>query len=85
MSSILTGRFVKCSQEEKIIKGTEGNADSKYYVVYLSNGVKTFDVTAGEKNPIINIPCMEWFDMGFDVVDRKVKVVEVSAIRRTDK
>ena len=45
----------KTSQEERIIKGKNGEADSKYYVVGLSNGIKSFDVTCGEKNNLVTI------------------------------
>ena len=42
---------MKTSQEERIIKGHNGEPDSKYYVVCLSNGQKSFEVTCGEKKP----------------------------------
>lgn len=78
---VLFGRFVKVSQEERIIKARkEGEPDSKYFVVFLSDGVKTFDVTCGEKNVILTLPPMQWADFGFDVQDHKVKVVSASLV-----
>lgn len=80
---VLFGKFVKVSQEERTIKArSEGEADSRYYVVYLTDGVKTFDVTCGEKNEILGIPPMQWYTFGFDVENRKVKVVSVTPVEK---
>ena len=76
LQGVLFGRFLKVSQEERTIKSkNEGEEDSKYYVVYLSDGVKTFDVTCGVNNVVLTLPPFQWADFGFDIQDRKVKVV----------
>lgn len=84
LQGVLFGRFFKVSQEERTIKSNrEGDEDSKYYVVYLSDGVKTFDVTCGVNNVVLALPPVQWADFGFDIQDRKVKVV--SAVLLSDK
>lgn len=78
---MLFGRFVKVSQEARTIQAKrEGEKDSVYYIVYLTDGVKTFDITCGEKNDILIAPAMQWLDIGFDIESRKVKVVSVTAV-----
>ncbi|MFR4421696.1 MAG: hypothetical protein ACLT3X_09465, partial [Coprococcus sp.] len=67
--------LVKTSQEERIIKGKNGEADSKYYVVGLSNGIKSFDVTCGEKNNLVTIGVFQKCKVYFDIVDKKLKAV----------
>ena len=66
---------VKASQEERIIKGHDGEPDSKYYVVCLSNGQKSFEVTCGEKNPLVSIDVFSPCKVSFDIVDKKIKPV----------
>ncbi len=68
--------LVKTSQEERIIKGKNGEADSKYYVVGLSNGCKSFDVTCGEKNNLVTIGVFQKCKVYFDIVDKKLKAVD---------
>ena len=55
MAELFSLNVMKTSQEERIIKGHNGEPDSKYYVVCLSNGQKSFEVTCGEKNPLVSI------------------------------
>lgn len=66
---------MKASQEERIIKGHDGEPDSKYYVVCLSNGQKSFEVTCGEKNPLVSIDVFSPCKVSFDIVDKKIKPV----------
>lgn len=69
-------KVVKTSQEERIIKGHNGEPDSKYYVVSLSNGQKSFEVTCGEKNPLVSIDVFSPCKVSFDIVDKKIKPVD---------
>lgn len=69
-------KVVKASQEERIIKGHNGEPDSKYYVVCLSNGQKSFEVTCGEKNPLVSIDVFSPCKVSFDIVDKKIKPVD---------
>lgn len=69
-------KVVKTSQEERIIKGHNGEPDSKYYVVCLSNGQKSFEVTCGEKNPLVSIDVFSPCKVSFDIVDKKIKPVD---------
>ena len=69
-------KVVKTSQEERIIKGHNGEPDSKYYVVCLSNGQKSFEVTCGEKNPLVSIDVFSSCKVSFDIVDKKIKPVD---------
>lgn len=73
--ALLRGKFYKVSQEEKIIKDKDGKEDGRYYVIGLSNGRKTFEVTAGEKNSIVAIPVMRQIIVDFDIIDKKIKVL----------
>ena len=70
----------KTSQEERIIKGKNGEADSKYYVVGLSNGFKSFDVTCGEKNNLVTIGVFKACKVYFDIVDKKLKAVDAVSV-----
>lgn len=85
-NGVLFGRFVKVSQEERTIKARkEGEQDSKYFVVFLSDGVKTFDITCGENNVVLTLPPMQWADFGFDVQDHKVKAVSATLVSQDAK
>ena len=86
MAYLFDLNLVKTSQEECVIKGKNGEPDSKYYVVGLSNGQKSFDVTCGERNNLVNIQVFSKCKVYFDIVDRRVKVIDaVSATGSIDK
>ena len=76
MAGLFDLELVKVSQEERIIEGENGKPDSKYYVVSLSNGIKSFEVTCGEKNTLCKVPVFAKCKVTFDIVDKKVKVVD---------
>ena len=59
MAELFSLNVMKASQEERIIRGRNGEPDSKYYVVTLSTGEKSFEVTCGDSNPLSKI---ETFD-----------------------
>lgn len=79
MAYLFDLNLVKTSQEECLIKGKNGEPDSKYYVVGLSNGQKSFDVTCGERNNLVNIEVFGKCKVYFDIVDRRVKVIDAVA------
>lgn len=76
MAALFSLDLMKVSQEERIIEGKNGEPDSKYYVVGLSNGTKSFDVTCGEKNGLCGVPVFGKCRVSFDIIDKKVKVVD---------
>lgn len=76
MAALFELDLMKVSQEERIIQGKNGEPDSKYYVVSLSNGTKSFEVTCGEKNGLCKVPVFAKCRVSFDIVDKKVKVVD---------
>lgn len=76
MAELFNLNVMKTSQEERIIKGHNGEPDSKYYVVCLSNGHKSFEVTCGEKNPLVSIDVFSTCKVSFDIVDKKIKPVD---------
>lgn len=76
MAELFNLNVMKTSQEERIIKGHNGEPDSKYYVVCLSNGQKTFEVTCGEKNPLVSIDVFSRCKVSFDIVDKKIKPID---------
>lgn len=79
MACLFSLDLMKVSQEEKIISGKNGEPDSKYYVVGLSNGLKSFDVTCGEKNNLVSIGVFQKCKVYFDIVDKKLKAVDAAA------
>lgn len=76
MAELFNLNVMKTSQEERIIKGHNGEPDAKYYVVSLSNGHKTFEVTCGEKNPLVAIDVFSRCKVSFDIVDKKIKPID---------
>lgn len=76
MAALFELDLVKVSQEERTIQGENGEPDSKYYVVALSNGTKSFEVTCGEKNGLVKVPVFAKCRVSFDIIDKKVKVVD---------
>ena len=71
---------MKVSQEERVITNKNGDADGKYYVIGLSNGAKSFEVTCGEKNNLVKVPVFSKARVYFDIVDKKLKAVDADAI-----
>ena len=76
MAALFDLELVKVSQDERTIEGKNGEPNSKYYVVALSNGTKSFEVTCGEKNTLCKVPVFAKCKVSFDIVDKKVKVVD---------
>lgn len=76
MAALFDLDLMKVSQEERAIQGKNGEPDSKYYVVSLSNGIKSFEVTCGEKNSLCKVPVFAKCRVSFDIVDKKVKVID---------
>ena len=74
--------LIKVSQEERVIINKEGKEDGKYYVVGLSNGQKSFEVTCGEKNNLLKVPVFSGARVYFDIVDKKLKAVDADAIAK---
>ena len=71
---------MKVSQEERVITNKNGDVDGKYYVIGLSNGAKSFEVTCGEKNNLVKVPVFSKARVYFDIVDKKLKAVDADAI-----
>ncbi len=80
MAYLFDLNLVKTSQEERVIKGKNGEPDSKYYVIGLSNGQKSFDVTCGVNNNLVNIVVFGKCKVYFDIVDKKLKAVDAVAV-----
>lgn len=76
MAALFDLDLMKVSQEERAIQGKNGEPDSKYYVVSLSNGIKSFEVTCGEKNSLCKVPVFAKCRVSFDIVDKKIKVID---------
>lgn len=76
MAELFSLNVMKASQEERIIKGRNGEPDSKYYVVTLSTGEKSFEVTCGDSNPLSKIETFDRCKVCFDIVDKKLKAVD---------
>lgn len=73
---------MKVSQEERVITNKSGDVDGKYYVIGLSNGAKSFEVTCGEKNNLVKVPVFSKARVYFDIVDKKLKAVDADAIAK---
>jgi len=82
MAKILSGRFIKISQEEKIILNKDGVEDGRYYIIGLSNGEKSFDVTCGSNNSILAVGMFTPCDVDFDVDARKLKVLDAFPVKK---
>ena len=80
MAALFNLDLMKVSQEERTIQGKNGESDSKYYVVGLSNGFKSFDVTCGEKNNLVTIGVFKACKVYFDIVDKKLKAVDAVSV-----
>lgn len=76
---------MKVAQEEKVIVDKEGNEQGKYYIIGLSNGAKSFEVTCGERNNLLKVPVFSKVRVHFDIVDKKLKAVDADAIARGEK
>ena len=74
--------LMKVSQEERTITNKNGDVDGKYYVVGLSNGNKSFEVTCGEKNNLVKVPVFSKARVYFDILDKKLKAVDAEAIAK---
>ena len=85
MSFLFSLDLMKIAQEEKVIVDKEGNEQGKYYVIGLSNGSKSFEVTCGEKNNLLKVPVFSKARVHFDIVDKKLKAVDADAIARGEK
>ncbi len=73
---------MKVSQEERVITNKNGDVDGKYYVIGLSNGAKSFEVTCGERNNLVKVPVFSKARVYFDIVDKKLKAVDADAIAK---
>lgn len=81
MAKLLSGRFIKISQEEKVIVNKDGVEEGKYYIIGLSNGEKSFDVTTGSNNSILAIGMFAPCDVDFDVDARKLKIIDAFPVK----
>lgn len=80
MSYLFNLDLFKVAQEEKIITNKDGKEEGKYYVVSLSNGQKSFEVTCGEKNNLVKISTFEKCRVAFDIVDKRLKAVDAISL-----
>ena len=55
MAFLFSLDLMKIAQEEKVIVDKEGNERGKYYVIGLTNGAKSFEVTCGERNNLLKV------------------------------
>ena len=67
MAFLFSLDLMKIAQEEKVIVDKEGNERGKYYVIGLSNGAKSFEVTCGEKNNLLKVPVFSKVRVHFDM------------------
>lgn len=82
MAFLFSLDLMKIAQEEKVIVDKEGNEQGKYYVIGLSNGAKSFEVTCGEKNNLLKVPVFSKARVHFDIVDKKLKAIDVDAVAK---
>lgn len=83
MSYLFSLDLFKVAQEEKVITNNDGKEEGKYYVIALSNGQKSFEVTCGEKNNLVKIDPFEKCRVAFDIVDKKLKAVDAVSISKS--
>ena len=84
MSYLFSLDLFKVAQEEKVITNKDGKEEGKYYVIALSNGQKSFEITCGEKNNLVKIEPFEKCLVAFDIVDKKIKAVDAVRISKSD-
>lgn len=82
MAFLFSLDLMKVAQEEKVIVDKEGNEHGKYYIIGLSNGAKSFEVTCGEKNNLLKVPVFSKVRVHFDIVDKKLKAVDADAVAK---
>lgn len=80
MAFLFSLDLMKVAQEEKIIVDKEGNEQGKYYIIGLSNGAKSFEVTCGERNNLLKVPVFSKVRVHFDIVDKKLKAVDADTV-----
>lgn len=83
MSYLFSLDLFKVAQEEKVITNKDGKEEGKYYVIALSNGQKSFEVTCGERNNLVKIDPLEKCRVAFDIVDKKLKAVDAFSISKS--
>lgn len=83
MSYLFSLDLIKVAQEEKVITNKDGKEEGKYYVISLSNGQKSFEVTCGEKNYLVKIDLLDKCRVAFDIVDKKLKAVDAISISKS--
>lgn len=80
MSALFRGKFVKVSQVEQSLKN-EKDEDVIFYYVTLSNGEKTFEISCGASNPLVEIPLYTQCVVDFDTKpNRKLYLACVNAV-----
>lgn len=82
MAFLFSLDLMKIAQEEKLIVDKEGNEQGKYYVIGLSNGAKSFEVTCGEKNNLLKVPVFSKVRVHFDIVDKKLKAIDADVVAK---
>lgn len=82
MAFLFSLDLMKIAQEEKVIVDKKGNEQGKYYVIGLTNGAKSFDVTCGERNNLLKVPLFSKVRVHFDIVDKKLKAIDADAVAK---
>ena len=82
MAFLFSLDLMKVAQEEKVIVDKEGNEQGKYYIIGLSNGAKSFEVTCGERNNLLKVPVFSKVRVHFDIVDKKLKAVDADTVAK---
>lgn len=82
MAFLFSLDLMKIAQAEKVIVDKEGNEQGKYYVIGLTNGAKSFEVTCGERNNLLKVPVFSKVRVHFDIVDKKLKVIDADAVAK---
>lgn len=81
INSLFKGRFFKVAESKETMLDKKTGEVNYYYSIVLSNGVKTFGCTCGEKSDLLKIGLFIPAMMYIDVVEKngiqKLKVVKV--------
>ena len=81
IKSLFKGRFFKVAESKETMLDKKTGEVNYYYSIVLSNGVKTFGCTCGEKSDLLKIGLFIPAMMYIDVVEKngiqKLKVVKV--------
>ncbi len=79
---LLSGTLRLVARSIEVIKGKNGEADTRFLKLTLSNGIKSFDVTSGYNDTIMAVELFKEYNFSFNVDNSngrtKLRVVSVS-------